>query len=133
MITNLEARHDLIQKTLGESECPSYILHIVLFSSRMGPVGPSPPVSFPTSSKLRESEGQGVQSGYIRVTAVKQNEFNISDNHKLCASQREGHSNTDHMWVQLFCLTCLFGVCSSWSHVLEFPQPQKHLLHCIGV
>uniref|UniRef100_A0A7N6AI64 SLIT-ROBO Rho GTPase activating protein 2a n=1 Tax=Anabas testudineus TaxID=64144 RepID=A0A7N6AI64_ANATE len=32
LITKLEAKHDLIQKTLGESECPSYLVDIVLVS-----------------------------------------------------------------------------------------------------
>lgn len=41
--------------------------------------------------------------GHIKAHAGKQSEFNISDNHKLCVyvSGELGHSDSDHMWMQL--------------------------------
>lgn len=39
--------------------------------------------------------------GHIRTHAGKQNESNISSNHKLCVYGRLGHSDSDHMSMQL--------------------------------
>lgn len=57
------------------------------------------------SSAWRQNREQIIEMsgvvGHIRTHAVKQNEFNTSNNHKLCVCGGLGHSDSDHMWMQL--------------------------------
>uniref|UniRef100_A0A7N6FIJ1 SLIT-ROBO Rho GTPase-activating protein 1 n=1 Tax=Anabas testudineus TaxID=64144 RepID=A0A7N6FIJ1_ANATE len=71
LITKLEAKHDLIQKTLGESECPSYLVDIVLDSSEAIPLIVESCIRFISRHGLQHEGIFRVSGSQVEVNDIK--------------------------------------------------------------
>lgn len=55
----------------------------------------------PGEQNKKQIREMGSAVGHIRRHAGKRNEFNISNHHQLCVYGGLGHSDSDHMSMQL--------------------------------